>query len=132
MMTSSNAVFLYFWAVPFAFMYCSYFLEHSVSDLDFGVSLCELLLLLIHLKYTFSRYKQLKITIFIGLLSFLVSDAPRVELQLGRSLNASSIKEGDDVYFECLIYSNPPPKKIVWTRQVSILLVPNSNYFMKN
>ena len=77
------------------------------------------IIVVLHLKiYTIT---QLKRAIFIGLLSFLVSDAPRVELQLGRSLNASSIKEGDDVYFECLIYSNPPPKKIVWTRQVYCL-----------
>merc|ERR1719210_2850639 len=46
-----------------------------------------------------------------------VQYAPRVELQLGRSLNASSIKEGDDVYFECLVHSNPSPKEIIWKRQ---------------
>jgi len=42
--------------------------------------------------------------------------APRLELRLGRSLNASNIKEGDDVYFECLIHANPPPSNIKWTR----------------
>ena len=42
---------------------------------------------------------------------------------MGRSLNASNIKEGDDVYFECLIHANPPPSNIKWTRDVSTILV---------
>ena len=54
-----------------------------------------------------------------GMNCFSISDAPRVELRLGRSLNASNIKEGDDVYFECLIQSNPAPNTIIWTRNVS-------------
>ena len=52
------------------------------------------------------------------------SDAPHAELRLGRSLNASNIKEGDDVYFECLIHSNPAPSTIVWTRHVSCNFIP--------
>ena len=28
-------------------------------------------------------------------------------------------KEGDDIYFECLIHANPPPSNIKWTRDVS-------------
>ena len=54
-----------------------------------------------------------------GMNCFSILDAPRVELRLGRSLNASNIKEGDDVYFECLIQSNPAPNTIIWTRNVS-------------
>ena len=33
---------------------------------------------------------------------YLTSDAPETRILLGGSLNESSIKEGSDVYFECL------------------------------
>ena len=33
---------------------------------------------------------------------YLISDAPETRILLGGSLNESSIKEGSDVYFECL------------------------------
>ena len=60
-------------------------------------------------------------TVYFGWICMLCfSDPPRMELRLGRSLNASNIKEGDDVYFECLIQANPPPSNIRWTRNVSI------------
>ncbi|XP_066907688.1 nephrin [Halyomorpha halys] len=39
---------------------------------------------------------------------------PIVSLRLGSTLNASDIKEGDDVYFECHIRSNPPWRKLSW------------------
>ncbi|XP_034239028.1 hemicentin-2-like [Thrips palmi] len=39
---------------------------------------------------------------------------PVVELHLGDTLNPSNIKEGDDVYFECSIHSNPPKHRITW------------------
>ena len=35
-------------------------------------------------------------------------------LTLGSSLNASNIKEGDDVYFECSVRASPAPYKITW------------------
>ena len=57
----------------------------------------------------------------IHLIAF--TDAPRLDLRLGRSLNASNIKEGDDVYFECMIRANPPPSNIKWTRDVSTSLL---------
>ncbi|XP_018015236.2 neuronal cell adhesion molecule [Hyalella azteca] len=41
---------------------------------------------------------------------------PVVALQLGSSLDPSQIKQGDDVYFECLVDSNPAPYKIAWFR----------------
>lgn len=40
---------------------------------------------------------------------------------MGRSLNASNIKEGDDVYFECLIQANPASSHIRWSRDVRSL-----------
>jgi hypothetical protein len=42
-----------------------------------------------------------------------------VSLQLGNKLNPDDIKEGDDVYFECHIRSNPPENKIAWMHNVS-------------
>ncbi|XP_076030186.1 uncharacterized protein LOC143018581 [Oratosquilla oratoria] len=42
---------------------------------------------------------------------------PEVSLSPGKSLNLSDIEEGDDVYFECSIKSNPKVYKIVWLHQ---------------
>ncbi|KAF2364797.1 CD80-like immunoglobulin C2-set [Trinorchestia longiramus] len=42
--------------------------------------------------------------------------APIVSLQLGSNLDPGQIKQGDDVYFECLVDANPPPYKIAWYR----------------
>ena len=42
------------------------------------------------------------------------TDAPRVELRAGQNLVMSSIKEGDDVYFECVISANPPVQGLRW------------------
>ncbi|XP_070493801.1 neural cell adhesion molecule 2 [Chironomus tepperi] len=39
---------------------------------------------------------------------------PIVTLKMGSSLNPDDIKEGDDVYFECLIQSNPKFYKLSW------------------
>lgn len=47
------------------------------------------------------------------------ADAPRVSVSLGRSLDASNIKEGDDLYFECSAISKPPPHKVTWSHNVS-------------
>ncbi|RZF48713.1 hypothetical protein LSTR_LSTR011343 [Laodelphax striatellus] len=43
-----------------------------------------------------------------------VHHVPVVTLELGGGLNASSIKEGVDVYFECNIKSNPWVYKVCW------------------
>ncbi|KAK2575511.1 hypothetical protein KPH14_011232 [Odynerus spinipes] len=40
--------------------------------------------------------------------------APIVTLKLGSSLNPKRIKEGDDVYFECTVRSNPRAYKLTW------------------
>ncbi|KAG5882968.1 hypothetical protein JTB14_037321 [Gonioctena quinquepunctata] len=39
---------------------------------------------------------------------------PIVTLRMGTSLNAEDIKEGDDVYFECSVRSNPKAHKLSW------------------
>ncbi|XP_069941760.1 nephrin-like [Cherax quadricarinatus] len=42
---------------------------------------------------------------------------PVTRLRPGRSLNLSNIEEGDDVYFECIIKSNPWVYKIGWLHE---------------
>ncbi|XP_075223861.1 nephrin-like [Lycorma delicatula] len=46
---------------------------------------------------------------------------PIVSLWLGSTLNASDIKEGDDVYFECHVRSNPPWRKLSWYHNNELL-----------
>jgi hypothetical protein len=52
-------------------------------------------------------------------ISFSFADMPIVTLKMGSSLNPDDIKEGADVYFECLILSNPKPYKMSWFHNVS-------------
>lgn len=46
------------------------------------------------------------------------SDSPILFLKIGPSLNPENIKEGDDVYFECYIRSNPKVHKFDWFHNV--------------
>lgn len=46
-------------------------------------------------------------------------DPPVISLELGSKLQAGDIKEGDDVYFECKIDSNPKFRKLMWLHNVS-------------
>ena len=45
-----------------------------------------------------------------------VQFAPVVSLGLGRSLKATEVQDGDDVYFECKVTANPPAMKITWMK----------------
>lgn len=49
----------------------------------------------------------------------LFADPPIVTLRLGSTLSAEDIKEGDDVYFECHVSSNPPWRRLLWLYDVS-------------
>ncbi|XP_066592844.1 neural cell adhesion molecule 2-like isoform X2 [Prorops nasuta] len=42
---------------------------------------------------------------------------PETQIQLGTSLNPDSIREGTDVYFDCLIRAEPPVYKVEWRHQ---------------
>lgn len=44
---------------------------------------------------------------------------PVVTLKMGPTLNPDGIKEGDGVYFECTVRSNPKPYKMAWYHNVS-------------
>ena len=44
---------------------------------------------------------------------------PSSTLILGSNLNATNIKEGDDVYFDCKVQASPAPYKITWKHNVS-------------
>ncbi|KAL1460941.1 hypothetical protein WDU94_012875 [Cyamophila willieti] len=39
---------------------------------------------------------------------------PKISLEYGTGLNPADIEEGDDVYFQCRIESNPPAYKVIW------------------
>ncbi|XP_069168527.1 synaptogenesis protein syg-2 [Procambarus clarkii] len=45
-----------------------------------------------------------------------ITFAPRVTLRLGYNLQTRPVTEGEDVYFECEVASNPPPFSITWYR----------------
>ncbi|XP_026480006.1 hemicentin-1-like [Ctenocephalides felis] len=46
---------------------------------------------------------------------------PIVTLRLGSTLSADDIKEGDDVYFECHVSSNPPWRRLLWMHDGAVL-----------
>ncbi|XP_014228892.1 hemicentin-2-like [Trichogramma pretiosum] len=47
---------------------------------------------------------------------------PKVQLELGSTLRAENIKEGDDVYFECKVRANPEHHKITWRHNNGALM----------
>lgn len=42
---------------------------------------------------------------------------------MGTGLDPNNIKEGDDVYFECLVQANPKIHKLTWFHKVSFFLI---------
>lgn len=53
------------------------------------------------------------------IVDLFVSDAPQVTLTLGSNINASQIKEGQDVYFDCSVKANPWVRLVTWKHSVS-------------
>ena len=45
--------------------------------------------------------------------SFSPTDAPQLSLSLGAKI-PETMREGSDVYFECLVRANPPLTEVVW------------------
>ena len=54
-----------------------------------------------------------------GQITGSIQVAPMATLRLGPTFKADSIKEGDDVYFECSIQANPDVTRLVWKHEVS-------------
>lgn len=51
-----------------------------------------------------------------------VSDKPEARILLGASLIPDSIREGADVYFDCIVEAQPSVYKVEWKHNVSIAL----------
>ena len=49
----------------------------------------------------------------------IFSDAPHVEIGLGKSISANTVYEGGDVYFDCGVRALPPSNRITWIHNVS-------------
>ena len=45
------------------------------------------------------------------------------KLSLGSTMRLGEVKEGDDVYLECEVESNPRPDRVIWLKNVSDLMV---------
>lgn len=52
---------------------------------------------------------------------FLFTDAPETRIQLGKSLNPEAIREGSDVYFDCIVNAQPSVYKVEWRHNVSTI-----------
>ena len=57
---------------------------------------------------------------FNPIIYVFIADLPIVSLQFGTILKPDSIKEGDDIYFECIVEARPTVSKIEWYLNVSI------------
>ncbi|XP_050707786.1 kin of IRRE-like protein 2 [Eriocheir sinensis] len=55
-------------------------------------------------------------------LNLTVHYLPTASARFGSSLDASNIKEGDDVYFECSVHANPPVSHVSWRHMIPIYL----------
>lgn len=47
------------------------------------------------------------------------TDVPETKVKLGSSLDPSTIREGTDVYFDCLVTAHPHVYKVEWRHNVS-------------
>lgn len=66
--------------------------------------------------------KYVKFKFLLWFISQIGLDPPLPTLKLGTPLFKDGIKEGDDVYFDCLVVANPPVTKVVWMFNVCIYL----------
>lgn len=48
------------------------------------------------------------------------TDIPETKVKLGASLDPKTIREGTDVYFDCLVTAHPHVYKVEWRHNVSI------------
>nr|CAI5862687.1 unnamed protein product [Callosobruchus analis] len=52
-----------------------------------------------------------------------VLDNPEARIVLGTSLNPENIREGTDVYFDCIVNAHPPVYKVEWRHNGNILSI---------
>lgn len=52
---------------------------------------------------------------------FYFVDVPETRVRLGTSLEPDAIREGTDVYFDCLVSAHPPVYRVEWRHNVNIL-----------
>jgi hypothetical protein len=68
----------------------------------------------------FDLYLFIVETFLLETYALFSTDSPLVTLELGSNLIGSSIREGMDVYFECIILANPWVYKVIWRHNVSL------------
>lgn len=61
--------------------------------------------------------------ILLYLLTFFFTVIPILTLKLGSNLDPDNIREGGDVYLECIIHANPWVYKVVWEHNVSYKVI---------
>lgn len=49
----------------------------------------------------------------------VITDVPDAHVRLGSSLDPDSIREGTDVYFDCIVTAHPAVYKVEWKHNVS-------------
>ncbi|CAG5106044.1 Similar to Cadm1: Cell adhesion molecule 1 (Rattus norvegicus) [Cotesia congregata] len=58
---------------------------------------------------------------------------PKVQLEIGNTLNAQNIKEEDDVYFECKVRANPEHNRITWKHNgITLMQNPTAGIVMSS
>lgn len=60
---------------------------------------------------------------FHNVIYFAHLDIPETRVRLGSSLDPEAIREGTDVYFDCLVSAHPHVYKVEWRHNVNIALV---------
>lgn len=48
----------------------------------------------------------------------VITDVPDAQVRLGSSLDPDSIREGTDVYFDCIVTAHPGVYKVEWKHNV--------------
>lgn len=65
--------------------------------------------------------------------SFFSSDVPQVKIVLGAKIDEENIREGMDVYFECIVNAHPSITEVTWMFEGTILFSdPSSGIIISN
>lgn len=69
--------------------------------------------------YIFLHEPFISISFILQQFFLLFTVVPILTLKLGSNLDPDNIREGGDVYLECIIHANPWVYKVVWEHNVS-------------